>query len=99
MLLAASRLAEHLGAPLLVLVPAGRTKSYEMRKQKAQNIIPSTVSFRTARVPQTSISTLISTVNRARCSVLILQRNRVSADQAVFPTLAEALDCCLMLVP
>lgn len=98
-LLAASRLSEHLGEPLLVLVSAGRTTSYETRRQRAQTIIPQSVSYRTLRVPPTSLSTLVSTVNRARCSVLILQRSRISAEEAVSPVLAEALDCCLMLVP
>jgi nucleotide-binding universal stress UspA family protein len=98
LLLAASRLSEHLGESLLILVSAGRT-SYEACKQKAQTVIPTSVSYRTIATAPGGISTLVSTVNRARCSVLILQRSRVGSDETPFPALVEALDCCLMLVP
>lgn len=100
-LLAASRLCLHLEQPMLVLIPASHKSSFASRKQKAENLIPADVTYRTARVPPSGLSSLVTTVNQARASVFIVPRGGLRADQndAAYPSVAEALDCCLMLVP
>ncbi len=100
-LLAASRLCVHLEQPMLVLIPAVRKSSFASRKQKAETLIPAGVTYRTARVPPSGLSSLVTTVNQAHASVFIVPRGGPRADQngAAFPNVAEALDCCLMLVP